>query len=158
MKITEVWQNKKKFLKLCKDNNACKEEYQRCVNSKTEDELLEVVSRNFYWCVENEVLEEWLPEVLSTKRLDCSDCTSLTKLPELPNNEWLYCSGCTGLTELPALPNNEWLYCTGCAGLTELPALPKNKYLYCTNCTGLIKLPATQKNGIVYYDKTLKDA
>jgi len=131
MRITEIWQNKGVFLKLCRDNNACEDEYQKCVEAKTEDELLEVVSRNFYWCVENEVLEEWLPEVLNTKELDCSGCTGLTELPALPNNEWLYCYKCTGVTKLPALPKNERLSCNGCIGLTELPALPKNEWLNC---------------------------
>jgi len=129
MRITEIWQNKGVFLELCRDNKACKEEYQRCVNSETEEELLEVVSRNFNWCVEYGVLEEWLPAVLNTKELDCSGCMGLTELPALPKNERLYCYDCTGLTELPALPKNEWLDCSNCMGLTNLPELPKNEVL-----------------------------
>jgi len=131
MKITEIWQNKEVFLKLCRENKACEDEYQRCIETKTEDELLEVVSRNFNWCVAYGIIEEWLPEVLNTKKLNCAGSPGLTELPALPKNEWLNCCYSPGLTELPALPNNRWLSCAGCPGLTELPELPRNEKLYC---------------------------
>jgi len=156
MKITEVWQNKDEFLKLCRDNKACEDEYERCIEADTEDGLLEIVSRNFNWCVTYGVLEEWLPKVLNTKKLDCGGCTGLTELPELPNNEWLYCYECTGLTGLPALPKNECLYCNGCTGLVELPALSNNRWLYCYKCTSLTKIPALPKNELLSCDDRLK--
>ena len=137
MKITETWQNRDAFIEACKEHDACIEEFNRLIRAKTKAEWLEIIARNFGWCVIAGILEEWLPDRLDVTELYCSNCTGLTKLPKLPNVTKLYCYGCTGLTELPDLPNVTWLDCGGCTGLTSLPDLPKVTRLNYGDCPGL---------------------
>ena len=82
MKITEAWENKNAFLEACKAKNACKGEYKNALSAKSEEELIEVIARNFYWCVKNGILKEWLPKTLNCTVLNCNNCTNLKTLPE----------------------------------------------------------------------------
>ena len=111
MKITEAWDNKDIIIANCKESNASKGELKRLIITTTKEEFEEVLCNNFHWCVENNILTEWLPEILYCKILNCIGCKNLKSLPELPNCITLICIRCTGLTSLPKLPNCTGLYC-----------------------------------------------
>jgi hypothetical protein len=120
MKIIEAFKNRKEVENLCKEKSACIPEYTKLLKAENQIEFENILLANFKWCVENDILECWLPpELPNCTKLDCRGCTGLTALPELPNCTKLDYWGCTGLTALPELPNCTKLDCWGCTGLSK---------------------------------------
>ena len=117
LKITEAWKNRDEVINLCKLNNACVKEFKRLINAQTQEEFENVLLNNFSWCVKNNVLEEYLPEMPNATEVNCWDCTGLKEL-NLPNATKVFCNGCTGLTKL-SLPNATTVFCYGCTGLKK---------------------------------------
>ena len=62
--------------------------------------------------------------------VDCSNCTSLTKLPLWPNVMVVDCTNCFSLTELPLWPDVTQVWCYNCSLLTELPLWPNDTKVY----------------------------
>ena len=140
IKITEAWDNKDIIIANCKDTDVGQYEFKRLITASTKEEFEEVLCNNFYWCVENDILTEWLPEILYCKILDCRGCKDLESLPELPNCIELWCGDCIGLISLPELPNCTYLDCSSCTGLESLPELPKCTILYCDERLKKVKI------------------
>jgi len=91
MRITEVWENRDEVIKRCRENNACKREFTHLLKAKSKQAFENVLLRNFSWCVDHEILEEWLPAILPVcKKLSCPNRTELACLPTLPKcvNLW----------------------------------------------------------------------
>ena len=138
MKVTETYQNREEFIELLREHDACEDEFEALLATDNEDDWMNVILRNFYFCVIKGILEEWLPDELpNCKVLNCSYCRSLESLPELPKCEVLNCDLCLSLKSLPELPNCERLYCNGCLSLESLPELPNCERLYCNGCPNL---------------------
>ena len=150
MKITETWKNRDKFIALVREKNPYGSEFEAALKATSKQELIEVIARNFSWCIRHQIIEEWLPEKLNVTELDCNNCTALESLPDMPRLKVLYCYNCTSLTSLPDMPSLEMLDCSYCTVLESLPNMPELKALNCSYCTALTSLPGMPR--LIYVD------
>ena len=56
MKTNNFLELKDRILASAREAQACREQYKRAYSSENAEELIEVIKRNFRWCVENKVL------------------------------------------------------------------------------------------------------
>jgi hypothetical protein len=67
---------REEIIRLCKKNNACKEEFKKLVSAETEELFCTVLKDNFIWCTENNVVTEH----------------TVTKYKEIFNRNSIYCN------------------------------------------------------------------
>ena len=61
MKLTEAWENRDAVLNACRGQGACWSEFSKLVQADIQTDFEQILCRNFTWCVDCGVLEDWLP-------------------------------------------------------------------------------------------------
>ena len=103
---SELLSKRKEIEIACKDENACTSEYNLLLQAD-DIEFLQILMRNFSWCVNNNILLETdIPvDFEEMIKLNCSGCDNLMTIGDYPNLQRLSCSYCDDLTTIGDYPN-----------------------------------------------------
>jgi hypothetical protein len=98
---------------------------------------------------QNISLDDYLKEKLEgTAYLNCSFCSTVSKIPNITGLAELRCYWCPRLKEIPNIIGLEELYCYCCFELRVIPDIINLYILDCYDCPRLFYSPKHQENKI----------